>query len=151
MKVICMHLIVVLAIFSAGCASSRLTVKVDIYADDPLVESLSDPVRLAAIQLALEKTVPMALEIAKTRKELMNQYVQVYLSYLSVLNAINPALGNDPKNAIKTWEKPKEEYEAEIDARVKVVQDRSNDALQGLNRFIPIAFSYREGKDNVSA
>jgi hypothetical protein len=144
------HFIIALAIFSAGCASSRLTVKVDVYADDPLVESLSNPDRLAAIQLALEKTNPLALEIANTRKQLMSQYKQVYQSYLRVLNAIDSRLGVDPEGATKGWVKPKKDYNDEIDRRAKVVLDRTQDALAALNRFIPIASSFRAGQDNFN-
>jgi len=146
----CKCVIAALVILASGCAESRLCVKVDVYADDPLVESLANPDRLMAVQLAIEKAGPLARETAGTRKELMGQYGGLYQSYLRILPTIDPNLKVDPEKAIQGWAKPKRLYDAEIDGRAAVVEARSKDALNVMNRFIPIASSFREGKGGFS-
>ncbi|MBN1508971.1 MAG: hypothetical protein JW955_19145 [Sedimentisphaerales bacterium] len=140
-----------LLLLSAGCtATSHLTVKVDVYADDPLVASLANPDRLAAIQLAIEKAGPLASEIARTRKELMSQYVHLYQSYLRLLHTIDSRVGADLEGAVAEMAEPQGLYDAELDKRVGTVTKRSEEALNALSSFIPIASSFREGKADFS-
>ncbi len=146
----CKCVLAALAILASGCAKSQLRVKVDVYADDPLVESLTNPDRLISVQLAIERAGPLAQEIAGTRKELMGQYERLYHSYLRTHHAIDPNLGKTPEETTRGWAEPKRLFDAEIDGRAVLVEARAKEALDVMNRFILIASRVREGKAESS-
>jgi hypothetical protein len=146
----CTCVMAALVILAGGCAKSHLSVKVDVYADDPLVDSLANPDRLMSVQLAIEKAGPLAQEIAGTRKELMGQYEGLYLCYCRIAQTIAPKLNVNLEGATRHWTEPKRLYDAEIDGRAALVEARAKEALDVMNRFIPIASRVREGKGDSS-
>jgi len=134
-----------------GCASSRLQVTVAVYADDPLLQSLSDPRRLEAIRSAINNAETTANDVKVARIAAADDLIELYKSYYGIMNAVNlgrgdESLAEDRNRAVTQLQEARVQYDDEINQRKNVVLARMEDARAALGKLSRITDQWRETK-----
>lgn len=125
--------LILLGILVQGCSSSNLSVKVEVYADDPVVETLTDPDRLLRMQENTLRIKDITEKIKQTRWIYAESIEEIYKAFAGVL----VALGNeaDPENAVSGWQSAKQEFKAELDNRATTVTAQADVTLNAIETF----------------
>lgn len=134
-----------------GCASARLDVTVAVYADDPLLQSLSDPRRLEAIRSAINNAETTANDVKVARIEAAKDLIELYKSYYTIIDAVNRKGEGEPQAdaqnlAVTQLERERDRYNYEINQRTDVVISRVADARAALEKLSRITDQWGETK-----
>lgn len=122
-----------------GCA--QLKVQVDVYSDDPLLESLSDPKRLEATRNLIQRTKTVADNIVLTRKKIAEDMNNLEVKYLELMAKLNKFDSNNTDISIEIEDRrvAKTEYVEEIEKRGGAVMQQAERAMEALKHFAQVA------------
>lgn len=112
-----------------GCASSELSVRVDIYGDDPLLRGT-----LEVAVLDLERAISTAERYGSLRASLAESMVPLYVAYLQSSRALRGVDGAVRPEAEQRTALSIEDYLTEIERRQRLAVDAAQNALDRLDR-----------------
>lgn len=123
----------------SGCASTRLTLNLDLYTDDPTAEANLSPARVLRLRHALDTARTEAAEMTRDRLELGDRMYEVFASLHGLLaearRAASPPSAPEA-DTLAILRRYRDQYHATVETKAREVTARINAAHASLDSYV---------------